>query len=583
MSVRAQGRSEQKKQRVDAGFMSVSISSNAIALNVQRRLASQQSALATSLQRLSSGLRINSAKDDAAGLAISERMTVQIRGNDQAARNANDGISYLQTAEGSLASVANNLQRMRDLAIQASNTVLAASDKQALQAEVVQLKQEIDHISSSAQFNGMAIFDQDRTSIVGDKDKLAVLDGLRSGGWMRDAERLIREQYGIVADGAPMSVEISTFTDGAGNTAARVVSSVGATGKGSNIKLQVDMADFVPPNLPNGGSAPFYNDRIIAHEMVHGVMARAASWGELVNDASATWFIEGAAEFIHGAEERVQADGIANVLADNISAWGGGSVDYSSAYVAMRYLHKQIKAAGGSGVQDMLQYLQNNAGKTLNDAFVNATHGAYGGGQAAFLADFNANKAAFVATFNFSNADTGAIGGFDVDGGGVKTAETIVPDYGSGPDYVTDGFTPQFEQLVVGEGNVPPRSFQVGANAGDTMDVSLSAVNLGALALESTDIAQSSGTSIAAIDRALEHVLNQRARIGAQMSRLESVTGNLGVMNENLSASRARLKDADFAVESASLARSQILQQAATGMVAQANALPRNVLTLLRG
>ena len=562
--------------------MGLSVNTNVAALTVHRHLAGTGSTLATSLQRLSTGMRINSARDDAAGLAITERMTAQVRGNNMAARNANDGISYLQTAEGALASVGENLMRMRDLAVQAGNTMMSDADRQALQAEVVQLKQEVDRISASAKFNGEFIFDQSRSSVVGNLEQLAVLDGLQNGGWLADAERLISEQYGIKADGAQMAIQITTFTDGAGGTAAQVASSAVASGKASNITLQVDMADFVPPNLPNGGSGPFYNDRIIAHEMVHAVMARSASWGEVRSDANNLWFIEGAAEFIHGAEERVQVDGVAATLADNISAWGGSSVDYSSAYVAMRYLHEQIQAAGGSGVQDMLQYLHNNAGKTLNDAFANATHGAYAS-QAAFLADYNANKAAFVATFNFSNTDTGAIGGFDVDGGAVKTAENIIPDYpsGRGGD-VTDGFTEVFETIASGAGNGRFLSMQVGGNAGDSLTVSAGSTNLGALGLEAIDIATSTGTSMAALDRALEYVFRQRARVGAQMSRLENVISTLDIGTESLSASRGRMQDADFAAEAAQRSRTEILQQAGTAMMAQANSVPQLVLALLK-
>lgn len=562
--------------------MGLSVNTNVAALTVHRHLAGTSATLATSLQRLSTGMRINSARDDAAGLAITERMTAQVRGNNMAARNANDGISYLQTAEGALASIGDNLMRMRDLAVQAGNSMMSDADRQALQAEVAQLKQEVDRISASAKFNGEFIFDQSRSSVVGNLEQLAVLDGLQNGGWLADAERLISEQYGIKADGAQMNIEITTFTDGAGSTAARVASSAVASGKASNITMQVDMADFVPPNLPNGGSAPFYNDRIIAHEMVHAVMARSASWGEVRSDANNLWFIEGAAEFIHGAEERVQADGVAATLADNISAWGGASVDYSSAYVAMRYLHEQIQAAGGAGVQDMLQYLHNNAGKTLNDAFANATHGAYAS-QAAFLADYNANKAAFVATFDFTNKDTGAIGGFDVDGGAVKTAENIIPDYGSGRGGdVTDGFTEVFETIAAGAGNGRFLSMQVGGNAGDSLTVSAGSTNLGALGLEAVDIAASAGTSMAALDRALEYVFRQRARVGAQMSRLENVVSTLDISNESLSASRGRMQDANFAAEAAQRSRTEILQQAGTAMMAQANSVPQLVLALLK-
>lgn len=140
------------------------INTNVLSLNSQRNLSKSQSGLATSLQRLSSGLRINSAKDDAAGLAISDRMTSQIKGLNQAGRNANDGISLAQTAEGALAQTTDLLQRMRELAIQSSNSTNSASDRAALQSEVNQLKQEVDRISSTTEFNGLKLLDGSFTS-----------------------------------------------------------------------------------------------------------------------------------------------------------------------------------------------------------------------------------------------------------------------------------------------------------------------------------------------------------------------------------------------------------------------------------
>lgn len=135
------------------------INTNMASLNAQRNLNTSQASLAVSLQRLSSGLRINSAKDDAAGLAISERFTSQIRGGDQAARNANDAISLSQTAEGSLSQVSNNLQRIRELAVQSANATNSSSDRAALQAEAAQLIAEIDRVASSAAFNGVKLLD----------------------------------------------------------------------------------------------------------------------------------------------------------------------------------------------------------------------------------------------------------------------------------------------------------------------------------------------------------------------------------------------------------------------------------------
>src|ERR1044071_3656246 len=133
------------------------INTNVMSLNAQRNLSSSGGALATALQRLSSGLRINSAKDDAAGLAIAERFTTQIRGLNQAARNANDGISLAQTGEGALAEITNNLQRIRELAVQSLNATNSASDRAALDGEVQQLKAEVERVATSTSFNGVKL------------------------------------------------------------------------------------------------------------------------------------------------------------------------------------------------------------------------------------------------------------------------------------------------------------------------------------------------------------------------------------------------------------------------------------------
>ena len=564
--------------------MALVINTGIASMTAQRNLAANQSTLATSIQRLSSGLRVNSARDDAAGLAIADRFTSQIRGQNQAIRNANDGISLLQTAGGAIANVAANLQRIRELAVQSANASNSASDRQALQQEVNQLAAEIDRIGATTEFNGQKVFDQTRNKKTGyaDVTKDAILEGLE-GGWLENAEEMIRTRYGIQGSGNAISIELSTFTDGAGNTAARVVSSTSGTGPGTNIKLQVDLADFATPNLPNGGTAPFYSDRIIAHAMVHAVMATAASWGELTTDATATWFVEGTAEFIHGADERVAADTLAAALGDNITAWGGASVDYSSAYLATRYLHAKIKAAGGKGVQDMLQYLQTTSGKTLDDAFANASRGLYAN-KAAFVADFNANKAAFGATLDLTNADTGAIGGLDADGGDVQTAASVVADFGnrSGQN-VLNGFAETWEEVSRASASGNFRSFQVGANANQTIDSNIGSANLASLGLSNVDISSVDGSNLAMrhVDQALNYVNGARAQMGAQMSRFETTIRNLQINSENVSAGRSRIMDADFATETAQLSRARILQDAGNAMVVQANQLPQMVLALL--
>ena len=346
-------------------IMSLTVNTNVASLNAQRNLNGSQTMLGKAIQRLSSGLRINSAADDAAGLAISDRFTTQIGGLNQAVRNANDGVSMLQTADGALGTVSQALQRVRELAVQAANATNSDSDKKALQQEVAQLTAEVDRVGRSTSFNGQKIFGQEEASVVGDADVLAVQDGLKSG-WLSSAEDLIKQYYGIQANGNAFKIEFDTFTDGPGGTLARVSTSVGSSGIGQNITLQIDMKDFVPPNPPNGGNAPFYNDRILTHEMTHAVMDATMNVGSFFAN-NQIFFMEGTAELMHGADERLYGDiggaGGANIsavmakVANWGSSWDGSSAAYSAAYAGMRYLDQQIKAAGGSGIKDVTTYL----------------------------------------------------------------------------------------------------------------------------------------------------------------------------------------------------------------------------------
>ena len=191
------------------------INTNIFALTTARPLLVADSDLSRALQRLSSGLRVNSASDDAAGLAISSRMSSQIRGMDRAARNAADAVSMLQTAEGALDTLTSALQRICELAVQAENATNSTTDKQAMQAEVSQLLQEMDRVGRTTTFNGEQVFSQSRNSLGGNANQRAVMDGLKLG-WLEESENLVRDYYGIKGDGADISIELTTFSDGAG-------------------------------------------------------------------------------------------------------------------------------------------------------------------------------------------------------------------------------------------------------------------------------------------------------------------------------------------------------------------------------
>lgn len=559
------------------------IQTNLSSLFTQRKLAENAGATEQSLQRLSSGLRINSAKDDAAHMAIAERTTGQIRGNQQAWRNLNDGVSLLQTADGGLVTITDALQRMRELAVQAANGTLSASDRQSLQREVSQLVANVDQIGQQTTFNGEPVFDQNTVGVGGnDPNKRAVIDGLRLG-WLEEAEKRIKQYYGIAATTKlDMNVNLAT-TDGVGGNLASVsTTAVGGNGQWQNITLNVDMADFTPPNLPDGGSAPVFNDRIIAHEMVHAVMARTMNFAALPN-----WYKEGMAEFIQGADERVNSDFNNTVigwpairaafLADNMSTSAG----YSAGYSAVRYLHDRIKAHGGSGIKDITVYLSQNPGATLDQAITNASHGAFAN-LAAFNLAFQGNGPAFINAFNFTNADTGAIGGFDVDGGSVLSAKNVLLDIGAhyGDDNIMDGFT-LVPPALPKNPNQRFMDFQAGANGKDFISIGVPAANASALGISDLDVSTPQ-FALVHIDEALDAVSAARARIGAALSRLDSARSNLQSMGENQQASRSRMLDTDYAEETAALTRNQILRNASTSMLAMANAQPKAVLRLLR-
>jgi flagellin len=559
--------------------MAMQIQTNIAALFAQRSLGQTTNDTQRVIQRLGSGLRINGARDDAAGLAISERMTAQIRGNSQAVRNVNDGISMLQVADGAMGSLNGMIQRMRELAVQANNSTLSLSDKQALQGEVNQLLQGIDDIASQTQFNGEKVFSQSISSLGGPANERAVVDGLKLG-WLEESEKRIKQFYGIKGDGATLTVDL-TFTDGAGNVAASVSGTGGAGGKVYNQKLNIDMADFTPPNLPDGGTAPFYNDRIIAHEMVHAVMGRSVNMTALP-----TWFLEGSAELIHGADERLKTDiainGQAAVVNQIGGAWGSASIDYSSAYAATRYLHDKLKGLGvDDGIKGLMQNLA-STGSNLDVALNAVTNGVYATA-AAFVTDWQANGANYINNqMNLTNADTGAIGGLDADMGPEYTAKSIMTDRGTTyGDQVLEGFNLVFPTIATGT-DQKQVELHIGASATDKVLTSFAAVNSSALGIKDLDLINLPSFAIVHLDQALDYVNRRRADAGASLARLEFTANQLNTSVESSSASRSRIRDADYAQETAALSRQQILQQSATAMLAQASQLPQLALQLLR-
>ncbi len=560
--------------------MVLTVNTNIASSYTRRQLESNATSLDTSLQRLSTGQRINSAKDDAAGMQISNRLNSQTRGLGVAMRNANDGISLLQVAEGALQSVTDALQRIRALGLQAMNGSNGVNERQALDREAQQLLQEINRVNETTTFAGRKVFDQGQSSALGDLDQRAVLNSLK-GFWISEGEQRVFDALGLRADGAELKI---TFSNDSSSQALASVSYTGADGSGRvlNQVLNVNLAYFDASSLPDGGSFPQYTDRVIAHEMAHAVMGRTMNFAS----GLPSWFIEGTAEAVQGADERLAADTaggtntaaiVAAFNADDVS----GSAGYSGGYAAVRYMHDSIKAAGGRGIKDVMGYLQSNPGSTLDQALANGSRGAFSG-LADFQTQFSSDAASYVASLDLTNEDTGALGGLDADGGPVLTAKSVLLNQGTGTPG-SQGFRlvepALFDDTAVGGSALT--QFQIGAQAYETIQTGIGSFNVEALALSRLSLQKTPGLAVMDIDDALAYIDRQRGYMGAVQNRLEATISNLQNISENTAASRSRIVDTDFAAETANLTSRQIVQQAAQSVLAQANQRPQAVLSLL--
>jgi len=453
------------------------INTNIPSLTAQRNLNTSQSSLATSLQRLSSGLRINSAKDDAAGLAISERFTTQIRGLNQAIRNANDGVSFAQTAEGALSTSGDAMQRIRELAVQSINDTNSSSDRQALNNEVSQLIAEVNRIANSTQFNGQNILD-------GTLNTLTFQVGANQGQ--------VIQVTGVDSRTSQLGARISTS------------GSISATNLAAAIAAN---------NLVINGNAVDLTGDVTITDVIASINQVAADSG--IQALKATSVATAAAGL------QAAADGTASINGVTVSL---------TAF-----------ATAGSGA--------------LNIAAINAVSNQTG-------VTASAGTGEAVVLSNSSGADIVVANGTTTFGGGPQTFSAGVVLAGA----VADGaFTATGTFLVEAASTVLG-----GAQADNT----LSGVDVltGATAND----------ALLTLDFALQQVSGLRAELGAVQTRFESTISNLSITSENLSAARSRIRDADFAAETANLTRAQILQQAGISVLSQANAQPQNVLALLQ-
>ncbi|UVW27874.1 flagellin [Massilia sp. H6] len=483
------------------------INTNVASLNSQRNLSTSSASLNTSIQRLSSGLRINSAKDDAAGLAISDRMSSQIRGMNQATRNANDGVSMAQTAEGALSSSGDILQRVRELAVQSSNSSNSASDRKALQTEVTQLTSELNRIANTTEFNGQKL-----------------LDG---------------------------SMGTANFQVGA--NAGQLISMTGA----------------------NFSTSTYGNNRLDAS----AVQAGTAATNGVTTGAMAINGSEGSKTItvVEGASAKTTAAAINNASGE-------------TGVTATAKTESLVKGTANKSFSFELTS-DNSTAVTVSFSVGNTDANGY----AAAISAFNAQSAKTGVTASY-DADNNGLKLTNADGNDIKLKNTSA-DAGSVATmgtYDSAGAalaTPAATNGANGATAVgrlvldSEKSFSVVDASGFNLDGGSSTGSSALKSVANLDVSTFDGAQLAikVADAALGAVNGQRAQYGALQSRFESAISNLASTTENLSASRSRIVDTDFASETAKLTRGQILQQAGTSMLAQANSLPNGVLSLLRG
>lgn len=488
------------------------INTNVSSLTAQRNLNQSQDALSVSLNRLSSGLRINSARDDAAGLAISNAFTSQIRGLNQAIRNANDGISLAQVAEGALGESTNILQRIRELAIQSANGTNSGTERAALQQEVAQLQAELNRIAETTSFGGRVLLDG--------------TFGTESFQVGSEANQTISISIGDASASALGSVRF----DLDGTAFSSVVAAAAAPGANPLTASTLTVAG----NL--GSATVAIGAGESAFTVASNISAESASTG-------------------------VSAD--ARTVA-NLSGIGDGTVSFT------------LTGQGGTGVAISAAVTGGDLSALATDINNNQAATGIGAVVSGATIDLISERGddILIADYTNTGADLTAVAtARDYDG--VDTASTTTLTSGAATD----------STRVVGDVRADSAggfTFSIAAANATFLSATQVTGSLSSVASVTIATQQGAQSAISVVDAAIQGIDSQRAGIGAVQNRLQSTISNLQSISENVSAARSRIQDADFAAETASLTRNQILQQAGISVLAQANALPQQVLGLLQ-
>jgi flagellin len=611
--------------------MALTVNSNISSLNAQRNLNSSQNSLTTSLQRLSSGLRINSAKDDAAGFAIAERFTSQIRGNDQAARNANDGISLAQTASGDLDQIGANLQRVRELAVQASNASNSASDRASLNLEANQLIEEIDRVAKNSSFNGTKLLDGSfasksfqvgANSSANDQISIASISSARTnalGVGSGSSYSTTKSSTAAVKAGVLVAGDLTINGKNVGASSADGVSYIGSSSSGISkaaainaVSGETGVTATVAATTVSGTAATGFATAIAAGNiLINGVdigavsaaataQERGGQVSAAINAKSNQTGVTATFDTTTGAVALTAADGrnitigndgttTAVVVAAATSGLGAATtigsatagdttatlakagttyrstVTLSSSSADGITLGSGGGIGSGSGTTAVGQTTAVNAGDiTINGVAIGTV-----------AADSGSANASLIQAINAVSAQTGVVA---ANSAGKLTLTSAT---NGGIEIVTKATATEANtSFALGKTTIAG----AGLSAGNLTAGYKAATATAGAGLSSLDFTSSAGALAAldTIDAAINTIAKTQGALGAYQNRFESTIASLQTTSENLTASRSRIKDADFAKETAALSRAQVLQQAGTAILAQANQSSQGVLSLLR-
>ncbi|KNZ42653.1 flagellin [Acetobacterium bakii] len=620
------------------------INHNIAALNTYNKLSANQAATSKSLEKLSSGLKINKAGDNAAGLAISEKMRGQIRGLDQASANASDGISLINTAEGGLSETHSILQRMRELAVQSSNDTNTTTDRKEIQKEIDQLTSEVDRISTDTEFNTQKLLNGDKATKINTNgyagitspNDVSVEKSVATGTYtatvaVEAATVAQSTTYNQIATKTDASGDVKSFTfaGASGGSYSGTVVAAGSTVAGSGVAAAGSGADSLATALHLAKGDYTIELKSEGSGGIDATFILKNSAGTEVASGTAT----GSGVTVSGIKF-TSATGSGTLTTSDYSAVSGSIGTSSDLTVAAGY---KIGATGAATVSSGLEAASNlnvtlSSTAAIGDSFT-INVGAAAKPEATLTgADLDKGTYTIAVTAYDKALDTATIALQDANGNavkdtagnavtysgsltsdnislaGVKVTGSSVTGTGTSTFEITkaqvsevaltnsagaevEGLTFNLnENAVNGETftvNVDASNemkFQIGANEKQSTALSISAMGSKDLGIDKLDLTTQAGAdaAITTINDAITSTSSERAKLGAVQNRLEHTINNLSTSSENATSAESRIRDVDMAKEMMEFTKNNILSQAAQSMLAQANQQPQGVLQLLQ-